>query len=477
MSTSGTWRELARTGRLGQFTILCLGVWLHAADSFLAATTMPSAVQQIGGVAFINWTIALYQLGGIVSGACSALAARRFGMRDVILAAAGSYALGCVASALAPDIGVMLAGRVLQGVGGGAMVAITYVATQSMFEERFWTRLMAVVSAIWGASALCGPVIGGLFATAGLWRGAFWAFGGQAVLLAATAAIFLRGLPRTSSGPRRIPLRPLAMLCAATLAIAMAGVAPGDLLAAGLGVLGLALLWLAARLDAGAATRLMPRELLRLRHPVGAGLLMIVALAVGSSSFTSYGPLLLEVLYRATPLVAGSVVAAGSVTWTVATLLTANLSDSWDRVLIRGGSVMVLLACAGFAAFVPRGPEAAIVACVLLQGAGFGMAWPFMVRRIVISAPQGERDIAASATSTMQRIGYAVGASACGIAANMAGLREGATVPAAHAAAFWVFAAFVPVLALGCAAAMLLTAGASLPLARAERPVLGAGEG
>ncbi len=459
-----TWRELARTGRLGQFTILCLGVWLHAADSFLAATTMPSAVEQIGGVAFINWAIALYQLGGIVSGACSALAARRFGMRDVIIGAAFCYAVGCVASALAPDIGIMLGGRVLQGVGGGAMVAITYVATQAMFPDRFWTRLMAVVSAIWGVSALCGPLVGGLFATAGLWRGAFWAFAGQAGLLAATAAIFLRGLPRTSVGPRTIPLRPLAMLCAATLAIATAGVAPGDALPAALGALGLGLLWLAARLDAQARARLMPRELLRVTHPVGAGLLMIVAMAVGSSSFTSYGPLLLEVLYRATPLAAGSVVAAGSVTWTVATLLIANVAERWDRVLIRGGLAMVLLSCVGFAAFVPRGPELAIIACVLLQGAGFGIAWPFVVRRIVISAPADERDVAASATSTMQRIGYAVGASAAGIAANAAGLREGASVAAAHAAAFWVFASFVPVLALGLAAAVRLTSGAVAPV-------------
>ncbi len=60
------WRELRATGRLVSFVVLCLGVWLHAADSFLAATTMPAAVQEIGGVAFINWAIALYLLGAIV---------------------------------------------------------------------------------------------------------------------------------------------------------------------------------------------------------------------------------------------------------------------------------------------------------------------------------------------------------------------------------------------------------------------------
>ena len=67
----------------------------------------------------------------------------------------------------------------------------------------------------------------------------------------------------------------------------------------------------------------------------------------------------------------------------------------------------------------------------------------------------------------MQRIGYAVGASAAGIAANAGGLREGASVAAAHTAAFWVFASFVPVLALGVAAAVRLTSGAIAPTAHA----------
>jgi hypothetical protein len=53
--------------------VLCLGVWLHAADSLLAATVMPSAVAEIGGVAFIYWTVALYQLGSIVAGAITGI--------------------------------------------------------------------------------------------------------------------------------------------------------------------------------------------------------------------------------------------------------------------------------------------------------------------------------------------------------------------------------------------------------------------
>ena len=60
----------------------------------------------------------------------------------------------------------------------------------------------------------------------------------------------------------------------------------------------------------------------------------------------------------------------------------------------------------------------------------------------------------------MQRIGFAVGAAATGIVANLAGLAEGVSLAAARAAGFWVFAAFVPVLAVGMAAAWRFTAEA-----------------
>ncbi len=63
------WRELGDTGRLPQFILLCLGVWLHAADTLVTATIMPAVVEDIGGVAYVNWTISLYQIGSILAGA------------------------------------------------------------------------------------------------------------------------------------------------------------------------------------------------------------------------------------------------------------------------------------------------------------------------------------------------------------------------------------------------------------------------
>ncbi|MGH7105444.1 MAG: MFS transporter, partial [Acetobacteraceae bacterium] len=447
------WRELRATGRLVSFVVLCLGVWLHAADSFLAATTMPAAVQEIGGVAFINWAIALYLLGAIVSGAAVGVMARRLGLRNLLIVAAVVYALGCAVSALAPDIGVLLVGRLIQGTGGGVMIALTYVATQRLFPEHLWVRLMAIVSAIWGASSLCGPMIGGAFADAGLWRGAFWAFGAQAVLLIVAALVFLRDLPAERREASSWPWPPLLVLALGTLAIAAAGDAGTWRMSALLGLIGVAALYGAARIDRARAIRVMPVELLRPRHPVGAGLIMVLTLAAGSAAFTSYGPLLLELLFGVSPLVAGYILAAESVAWTIGTLMTSGFGPASEPLLIRGGASLIGLGGIGLAAFVSNGPLFPIVLSVTLQGFGYGICWPFIVRRIVVAASPGERDLAASATSSMQRIGYALGASASGIAANAVGLGHETTRAVAESAGIWVFVSFLPVLAIGAAAA------------------------
>src|SRR5260221_7616107 len=237
------WRELGDTGRLPQFILLCLGVWLHAADTLVTATIMPAVVEDIGGVAYVNWTISLYQIGSILAGAATGALSRRLGLRRMLIAAASIYGLGCIANALTPDMAIMLAARLVQGLGGGAMMTVSYVAIQLLFPERLWTRLMAIVAMIWGVAALCGPLIGGLFAHAGSWRGLFWTFGVQAALLAAAALILLGETARNAPQSRRWAWWPLLLLAAATLLIAEAGAVAELLLSVPLGAAGVGLVF------------------------------------------------------------------------------------------------------------------------------------------------------------------------------------------------------------------------------------------
>jgi MFS family permease len=134
---------------------------------------------------------------------------------------------------------------------------------------------------------------------------------------------------------------------------------------------------------------------------------------------------------------------------------------SADRALIRVGATLVALGAGGFAIAVPAGVLAGMVVCALLQGLGFGLSWPSIVHRMARFSDEGDRPLAVTSPETMQRIGYAVGAAAVGISANLSGLAAGISIAAAKAAAFWVFAAFLPVLLLALVCAWSFTRGDS----------------
>ena len=109
-------------------------------------------------------------------------------------------------------MGTLLAGRLVQGLGGGMLVALAHVSVSRLYEPRLWPRLYAIMSGLWGASALAGPLVGGLFADAGHWRGAFWAFGAQAALVAVAGGL---GVPCAAARDReQLQRQQLPMLAA-----------------------------------------------------------------------------------------------------------------------------------------------------------------------------------------------------------------------------------------------------------------------
>jgi len=458
--TSDSSREVAAAPALrwSLVALVCLGIWLHAADALVTTTVMPSAIADIGGLPFVYWTLALYELGSIVAGAAAGLAAVRFGFRLSMSVAATGYAVGCAASALAPDMAVMLVGRLVQGLGGGAMLALSYVGVSLLFPAPLWPRVLAFMSGVWGVSALVGPLVGGAFAQAGIWRGAFWAFAAQAVLLIVLTPMLADGHPPASAPAAPMPRRQLLALGIGVLAVSAAGVqahATGMILCT---VLGLVALRVVLVLEGSATERLFPPTPLDRRVAWGPGYVMVLAMATATVSFTVYGPLLLAALFGVTPLTAGFLVALESVAWTIAAIAFAGASARAEGPLIRGGALLIAAGVAGLALVMPRGPVWALVPWVTLQGAGFGMCWAFLLRRIVASVPDAERERASSAVPTMQMIGYAVGAAASGALANTLGFVEGAPPEVSRRVAFWVFAAFLPLAALGVAAAWRVSA-------------------
>ncbi len=453
------WDEILGEGRWAVFLLVLGGIWLHAADSLVVATVMPAVVAELGGIEWTPWAFALYQSGSIVAGTLAGLASLRLGVGRTLAIFAAIFTLGCLASGFAPDMAFLLSGRVLQGIGGGALMALSHVAVTRGFPERNWILLFAVISGVWGLASLAGPLIGGLFAEGGWWRGAFFVFAGKGFLVAAAAPWLLARVDRgfVALGSTAVPWGSLALLIAGVLAVAAAGVS-SVWLGLGLTLFGIALLLAMLWVDSHAASSLMPQRALRESPGTRDGLALALALSVTTIAFLIYGPLLLEAFYGIGALTAGYYVAFESIAWTLAALAVGRVKPEGEPFFLRLGALTILVGLVGIAIFLPLSPPWLVLPWVGMQGAGFGMAYSFIVRRVVASAPEAERDHAAGAVATVQMLGYATGAAIAGVAANAQGLALAESGEALTSLVRGLFLTFVPFALLGLLAARRLAA-------------------
>src|SRR5580658_5538919 len=213
------WRDLVSPALAPRAALVVLGVWLNAADALVTATIMPSVARDLGGAAYYGWAVAFYLTGSILAGASTGQLSHRLGLRTAMIIAAAAYAAGYALSAGSPTIETFLLGRIVQGMGAGWLVGFCYVAIGVVFPEALWARMFGATAGVWGIASILGPFIGGAFAAASFWRGAFWMFAAQGALFA-IACLALVPARRVDPGDLRpIAWRTLSLLAAAIVLI------------------------------------------------------------------------------------------------------------------------------------------------------------------------------------------------------------------------------------------------------------------
>jgi MFS family permease len=166
---------------------------LQAMNVFLTSSVMPTAIADIGAERLYAWTPTVFVIASVAS---SMLVSRLLASRSPSLAyllALAPFILGTVICAVSPTMFVLLAGRAVQGAGGGLLAGLGYAIIQPAFPQRLWAKATALVSAMWGVGTLTGPTIGGAFAQVGAWRLGFVLLGGLALMIALVAP---KALPR-----------------------------------------------------------------------------------------------------------------------------------------------------------------------------------------------------------------------------------------------------------------------------------------
>jgi MFS family permease len=436
------WKELFRP-ELAAFTvILNLGIGLHAIDVFVISTVMPTVVRDIGGDSFYAWSTMLYMVASIVGAASGgplkvALGPRKGYALGGLLFLAGSAACGA-----SPAMPVLLIARTVQGYGGGLLLAQSMGLIGELYPPALRTRILATVSGVWGVAALVGPLIGGVFAELGWWRGAFWA--SVPIILWFTVRAW-QTLPRvmavTAVPP--FPIRRIALLAFGVLCAGAADQIP-NLPAQGLLLVAALVLTVQAfRLDAAATNRLFPPRPLSVMTPIGTAYWIMFLFSMTHTSIGIYLPLALQELHGVTPLAAGYANAALAVSWTLASFLTAGWRGRAESVAIIGGPLLALLGVGGLALGVTT--LSPLLSCVLMGSIGFGIGACnlHVVALTMRIAEPGFESLTASSIPTIRSLGISFGAAIAGLIANTAGLAGGVSVQSVAAAATWVYGATI----------------------------------
>jgi predicted MFS family arabinose efflux permease len=307
-------------------------------------------------------------------------------------------------------------------------------------------------------SVLLGPLVGGMFARFGNWRGAFVATATVAGILAVSAFVILP--PRTSE--RRtpaagVPAGRVGLICFAIAGMSSASIVDSPLAKAGLIVFAIGALVAMLRLDRVAAARLLPSDAFSLYTPTGMGLWLALLLCITFSPLQIYVPIFLQHLHGLDPLAAGFTVASGSLGWTIASLVTAGASGAWPDRLMSTGPAMMGVSLMAIALLLPSSAATlALVPAIVVLGMGIGQCWPFVAHGIMSGAKAGDEVVAASSVPTVQQTGFALGAALAGVVANASGFSAGVADDRMMQVAFWVPASFVVPAAIACLASLRL---------------------
>ena len=168
-----TWSDLFQ-GQRGIHTILLnVGIGIHAIDIFVITTVMPMVVSEIGGIEFYAWTTMLYMVGTVIGAASGRFARSSLGRRESYAGSGLIFLIGAFGCSVAPNMGVLLFFRAIEGIGGGLLMSQSMTLVNDLYIGKLRTRILATITTTWSIAAVIGPLMGGLWGTLGSWRGAF----------------------------------------------------------------------------------------------------------------------------------------------------------------------------------------------------------------------------------------------------------------------------------------------------------------
>lgn len=153
---------------------LMLSMLMSSLSQMIFSTALPTIVGELGGVNHMSWVITAFLLGMTIALPIFGKLGDQVGRKELFMGAIVVFMIGSLIGGLAPNMGVLIAARAIQGLAGGAMMITSQAITAEVTTQRERGKYMGIMGSVFGVSSVLGPVLGGWFTDGPGWRWGLW---------------------------------------------------------------------------------------------------------------------------------------------------------------------------------------------------------------------------------------------------------------------------------------------------------------
>ncbi|WIE75936.1 MDR family MFS transporter [Curtobacterium sp. MCSS17_007] len=428
------------------FSALIAGMLLSSLDQTIVSTAMPTIVGELGGVAHQAWITTGYLLASTIVMPIYGKFGDVIGRRTLFLVAIALFTLASLGCALSTDFWQFVVFRALQGLGGGGLMILSQAIIADIVPASERGKYLGPLGAIFGLSAVGGPLLGGFFVDHMTWNWAFW-INIPVGIAAFAVAWFALTLP-SKKATKRIDVLGVALLSATTACLVFFTEFGGnrqhgwgalETWAWGAGFLVAAALFVFV--ESRAQDPIIPLSFFRNRTFVLATGIGFV-LGIGMFAAIAFVPTFLQMSSGTSAAVSGLLMLpmmAGLMGTSIASGIAITKTGKY-RMFPVVGTIVVGLAMLGMTTLAASTPIWLICVYLFVFGAGLGLIMQVVVLVAQNAVPPQEVGTATSTNNYFREVGASLGVAVFGalftsrLTDSLTGVFTDAGVPASQAA-------------------------------------------